>query len=199
MTSSLFPAFPARSGRHPPEAAAGRGGQVFDVTVEIPRGTRNKYRMERATGRIRLDRTLFTSTQYPADYGFIEDTLGEDGDRLDALVLVQEPTFPGCVIGCRAIGMFRMRDAGRPDFKVLCVPIADLRLAHLADIDDLEPYHRMEIQHFFEIYTDLEPGKSVDAEHGVWAGRMEAEREVVQARARMATAEARDDAQEEVR
>ena len=81
----------------------------FDALIEIPRGSRNKYEVDHATGRIRLDRTLFTATQYPADYGFIENTLGEDGDPLDALVLVQEPTFPGCLIRCRAVGMFRWR------------------------------------------------------------------------------------------
>ena len=94
----------------------------FDVTVEIPKGHRNKYEVDHVTGRIRLDRTLFTSTQYPADYGFIEGTLGEDGDPLDALVLVQEPTFPGCLIRCRTIGMFRMTDEKGGDDKVLCVP-----------------------------------------------------------------------------
>lgn len=82
----------------------------FDVTIEIPKGNRNKYEIDHETGRIRLDRMLFTSTRYPDDYGFIDDTLGEDGDPLDALVLLEEPTFPGCVIRCRALGMFRMRD-----------------------------------------------------------------------------------------
>ena len=94
----------------------------FDVTIEIPKGGRNKYEVDHHSGRIRLDRTLFTATQYPADYGFIEDTLGEDGDPLDALVLVQEPTFPGCLIRSRAIGMFRMKDEKGGDDKVLCVP-----------------------------------------------------------------------------
>ncbi len=150
----------------------------FDVTVEIPKGTRNKYEMDTASGRLRLDRTLFTATQYPADYGFIEHSLGEDTDPLDALVLVREPTFPGCLIRCRAIGMFRMRDEKGPDPKVICVPVADPRLAHLAEIDDLERFHRLEIQHFFEIYKDLEPGKSVDVERGIWAGRSEAEAEI---------------------
>ena len=150
----------------------------FDVTVEIPRGTRNKYEMDAKTGRIRLDRTLFTATQYPADYGFIEHSLGEDTDPLDALVLVREPTFPGCLIRCRAIGMFRMRDEKGPDPKVICIPVADPRLAYLAKIDDLERFHKLEIQHFFEIYKDLEPGKSVDAERGVWADRGEAEAEI---------------------
>ena len=86
----------------------------FDVTIEIPKGNRNKYEIDHETGRIRLDRMLFTSTRYPDDYGFIDDTLGEDGDPLDALVLLEEPTFPGCVIRCRALGMFRMRDEKDP-------------------------------------------------------------------------------------
>jgi inorganic pyrophosphatase len=98
----------------------------FDVLVEIPKGSRNKYEVDHESGRIRLDRTLFTSTQYPADYGFIENTLGLDGDPLDALVLlIGEPTFPGCLIKCRAIGMYRMTDEAGGDDKVLCVPTAD--------------------------------------------------------------------------
>ncbi len=156
----------------------------FDVTVEIPRGTRNKYKMDRRTGRIRLDRTLFTATQYPADFGFIDDSLGEDGNPLDALVLVQEPTFPGCLIRCRPIGMFRMRDNMWPDPKVLCVPVADLRVAHLVDIADLEHFYKLEIQHFFHVYQDLEPGKRIDVEHGLWADRTEAEVEVKQSQDR---------------
>ena len=99
----------------------------FDVTIEIPKGNRNKYEIDHVTGRIRLDRMLFTSTRYPDDYGFIDDTLGEDGDPLDALVLLEEPTFPGCVIRCRALGMFRMRDEKGGDDKVLCVPASDQR------------------------------------------------------------------------
>src|SRR5688572_28291889 len=101
----------------------------FDVTIEIPQGSRNKYEVDHATGRIRLDRMLFTATRYPADYGYIEDTLGEDGDPLDALVLLEEPTFPGCLIRCRALGMFRMRDEAGGDDKVLCVPAGDQRAA----------------------------------------------------------------------
>ena len=141
----------------------------FDVTIEIPKGNRNKYEMDHATGRIRLDRTLFTATQYPADYGFIEGTLGEDGDPLDALVMISEPTFPGCLIRCRAIGMFRMTDEKGGDDKVLCVPAADPRMEHLRDIHHLPEYERLEIQHFFEVYKDLEPGKSVEG--ATWVGR----------------------------
>ena len=103
----------------------------FDVVIEIPKGQRNKYEMDHETGRIRLDRMLFTSTRYPADYGFIEDTLADDGDPLDALVILDEPTFPGCLIRCRAIGMFRMRDEKGLDDKVLCVAATDPRMAHL--------------------------------------------------------------------
>ena len=148
----------------------------FDVTIEIPKGGRNKYEVDHITGRIRLDRTLFTATQYPADYGFVEDSLGEDGDPLDALVLVQEPTFPGCLIRSRAIGMFRMKDEKGGDDKVLCVPSDDPRQEHLRDIHHLPEFDRMEIQHFFEIYKALEPGKSVEG--ATWVGRADAEREI---------------------
>lgn len=148
----------------------------FDVLVEIPKGQRNKYEVDHLTGRIRLDRTLFTSTQYPADYGYVENTLGLDGDPLDALVILQEPTFPGCLIKCRAIGMFRMTDEAGGDDKVLCVPATDPRLEHLRDINHLPKFDRLEIQHFFEVYKDLEPGKSVEGAE--WVGRTEAEEEV---------------------
>ena len=137
-------------------------GVEFDVLIEIPRGSRNKYEVDHKSGRIRLDRTLFTATQYPADYGFVEETLGLDGDPLDAFVLVQEPTFPGCLIRSRAIGMFRMADEKGEDDKVLCVPADDPRQEHLRDIRHLPEFHRLEIQHFLEIYKDLEPGKSVE-------------------------------------
>ncbi|HEY8370113.1 MAG TPA: inorganic diphosphatase [Thermodesulfobacteriota bacterium] len=160
------------------------GGLEFDVTVEIPKGQRNKYEVDHATGRIRLDRTLFTATQYPADYGFIEGTLGDDGDPLDALVLVQEPTFPGCLIRCRAIGMFRMRDEKGGDDKVLCVPAGDPRQERLRDIDDLSPFDLAEIQHFFAVYKELEPGKSVEG--ATWVGRRAAEAEILASQRRHA-------------
>ena len=148
----------------------------FDVFVEVPRGSRNKYELDHESGKIRLDRTLFTATQYPADYGFIENTLGMDGDPLDALVLLDEPTFPGCLIRARALGMFRMTDEAGGDDKVLCVPATDPRLEHLRDISHVSYYDRIEIQHFFEVYKDLEPGKSVEGAH--WVGREEAEAEI---------------------
>ena len=148
----------------------------FDVLVEIPKGQRNKYEVDHKTGRIRLDRTLFTATQYPADYGYIEGTLGQDGDPLDALVLIQEPTFPGCLVRSRAIGMYRMTDEKGRDDKVLCVPADDPRQEHLRDIHHLGEFDRMEIQHFFTVYKDLEPGKSVEG--ATWVGRVEAEEEI---------------------
>ncbi len=148
----------------------------FDVLVEIPKGERNKYEVDHESGRLRLDRMLFTSTAYPADYGYIENTLGQDGDPLDALVILGNPTFPGCLIACRAIGMFRMTDEAGGDDKVLCVPAHDPRMQHLQDIGDVSKFDRLEIQHFFEVYKDLEPGKSVEGAD--WVGREEAIAEV---------------------
>jgi inorganic pyrophosphatase len=156
----------------------------FDVTIEIPKGQRNKYEMDKELGRIRLDRMLFTATRYPADYGFVEGTLGGDGDPLDALVLLDEPTFPGCLIRCRTIGMFKMTDEAGPDEKLLCVPVADVRQEHLRDIRHLPEFDRLEIQHFFETYKDLEPGKSVEG--ASWVGRAEAEAEIEASRERLA-------------
>jgi inorganic pyrophosphatase len=172
-----------------PPRAAGRRGRChledtveFDVIVEIPQGSRNKYEMDHELHRIRLDRLLFTSTKYPADYGYIEGTLGRDGDPLDALVLVGEPTFPGCTIECRAVGMFVMKDEHGPDEKVLCVPAHDPRHTHVRDMKDIPEFDRLEITHFFEVYKDLEPGKSVEGSH--WEGRDQAYAEIEASRAR---------------
>jgi inorganic pyrophosphatase len=157
----------------------------FDVLIEIPRGSRNKYEVDHVSGRMRLDRVLFTSTQYPADYGYIEDTLGDDGDPLDALVLLHgDPLFPGVLVRCRPIGMFRMTDEKGGDDKVLAVPVTDPRLEHLRDIHHVPEFDRLEIQHFFEVYKDLEPGKSVEGAE--WVGRVEAEAEIVRSRQRLA-------------
>jgi inorganic pyrophosphatase len=158
----------------------------FDVFIEIPKGQRNKYEMDHETGRIRLDRMLFTATRYPSDYGFIDDTLADDGDPLDALVLLDEPTFPGCIIACRAIGMFRMSDEKGADDKVLCVVATDPRMAHMSDINDVAEFDLLEIQHFFEVYKALEPGKAVEGFS--WVGRAEAEAEIEACRRRLAAA-----------
>lgn len=167
----------------------------FDVIIEIPTGSRNKYEIDHETGKLRLDRMLFTATRYPHDYGFVDDTLGLDGDPLDALVIVQEPTFPGCIIRARTIGMFRMTDEAGGDDKLVCVPADDPRMEHMRDIHHLPEFDRMEIQHFFEIYKDLEPGKSVEG--ASWAGRQEAEDEVVESYKRFEEAEAIRIAKEE--
>ncbi len=160
----------------------------FDVTIEIPKGQRNKYEVDHETGRIRLDRMLFTATRYPADYGFIDNTLGEDGDPLDALVLLEEPTFPGCLVMSRAIGMFHMRDEKGGDDKIICVPSGDPRMASFQDLDDVPEFYRLEIQHFFETYKDLEPGKSV--EDAAWANKAAAEIEIEKSRQRLIDAKA---------
>ncbi len=151
----------------------------FDVTIEIPKGQRNKYEVDHATGRIRLDRMLFTSMAYPSDYGYIEDSLGEDGDPLDALVLLDEPTWPGCLVRARPIGMFRMTDEAGGDDKILCVPAGDPRKDGIRELEDVSEFDRLEIQHFFETYKDLEPGKSVEGAY--WASRKEAQQTVIDA------------------
>ena len=156
----------------------------FDVTIEIPKGSRNKYEVDHETGRMKLDRMLFTSTRYPGDYGFIDDTLGGDGDPLDALVLIDEPTFPGCLIRARAVGMFMMTDEAGPDEKVLCVVASDPRMAHIQDIGDVPGFDLEEIKHFFEVYKALEPGKSVQGAD--WVGRDLAESEIETSRKRLA-------------
>lgn len=134
-------------------------GETVTVVVEIPKGSRNKYEYDPALGAIVLDRMLFTSMQYPADYGFIDGTLGADGDPLDALVFVGEPTFPGCRIRARPIGLFRMRDEKGPDEKILCVPLRDPMWSHVEDLDDMNPNLLNEIEHFFAVYKDLEGHK----------------------------------------
>ncbi len=155
---------------------------AFDVIVEIPQGSRNKYEMDHTAHRIRLDRMLFTATRYPADYGYVDGTLGRDGDPLDALVLIGDPTFPGCTIECRAIGMFVMSDEKGPDEKVLCVPAHDPRYEAFQDIEDVPAFDLLEITHFFEVYKDLEPGKSVEGSH--WEGRDAAYAEITASRER---------------
>ena len=134
----------------------------FEVVVEIPKGSRNKYEIDHVSGEAWLDRHLFTATAYPADYGFVPETLAEDGDPLDVLVLLDEPTFPGCHVRARAIGGFWMTDDAGPDAKVLAVPAGDPRWDSVQDLDDVAPYLRAEIAHFFEVYKALEPSKSTD-------------------------------------
>ena len=151
------------------------------VFVEIPTGSRNKYERDHRTGEIVLDRMLFTSMHYPADYGFIEGTLGEDGDPLDALVFVGEPTFPGCRIRARPVGMFRMWDEKGQDQKILCVPLRDPAWSYVKELGDLRATLRAEIEHFFAVYKDLE-GKPTGTEG--FAERDEAIQVIEEARRR---------------
>ena len=154
-----------------------------EVIVEIPQGSRNKYEMDHETGRIHLDRMLFTSTRYPLDYGFIPDTLAEDSDPLDAMIMLDEPTFPGCQVTARPIGVFWMSDEHGPDAKILTVPAHDPRYAGIQDLGDVPPHVTGEIGHFFDIYKELEPGKSTDVRG--WQGR-ESALEVIDAAFRRA-------------
>jgi inorganic pyrophosphatase len=152
------------------------------VFVEIPSGSRNKYEYDAELGGIVLDRRLFTAMTYPADYGYVEGTLGEDGDPLDALVLVSDPTFPGCRIRVRAIGVFHMTDEKGPDEKLLCVPLGDPTFERVRDIHDVNVELRDEIEHFFQRYKDLEPSKRTETRG--WGNRSEAETILVEARDR---------------
>ena len=126
------------------------------MVVEIPKGSRNKYELDHETGRIRLDRMLFSPVHYPTDYGFVPDTLAEDGDPLDALVLLGEPTFPGCEILVRIVGMLDMADDKGPDQKLLVVPLTDPHWNHIYQIDQVPPHLLREIEHFFTVYKQLE-------------------------------------------
>ena len=135
----------------------------FDVLIEIPRGSRNKYEYDFKLKRIRFDRMLFSSMMYPADYGFIPQTLALDGDPLDVLVLINEPTFPGCVMEVKPIGVFHMADDKGPDEKIICVPVSDPIWNSLTDLADINPHLLKEIEHFFQVYKDLEQ-KVVDVE-----------------------------------
>jgi inorganic pyrophosphatase len=150
-----------------------------EVVIEIPQGSRNKYEMDHQTGRIRLDRMLFTSTRYPLDYGFIPGTLAEDSDPLDAMVLLTDPTFPGCLITARPVGVFWMSDEHGPDAKVLTVPALDPRYADLRDLADVPAHVLDEISHFFDIYKELEPGKATDIRG--WQDRAAAEQVIAEA------------------
>ena len=153
----------------------------IEVTIEIPKGSRNKYELDHETGKICLDRYLFTPMAYPLDYGFIDGTLGEDGDPLDALVILPEPVLPGVIVPARVLGVFKMTDEAGGDDKLLCV-IDDPRWAHLQDIEDVSQFQRDEIEHFFVHYKDLEPNKEVTGSG--WGNKAEAEKIHAEALAR---------------
>jgi inorganic pyrophosphatase len=151
------------------------------LLVEIPKGSRNKYEWDPELQAIKLDRFLFSSVVYPTDYGFIPDTDGEDGDPLDAMCIVSEATFPGCVIAVKVIGLFKMLDDGEVDDKILCVPMNDPNWNHVEGLEDISAQLKSEISHFFAIYKGPE-GKVVEVDG--WYPREEAQSTIVAARER---------------
>ncbi|MEX2157853.1 MAG: inorganic diphosphatase [Dehalococcoidia bacterium] len=145
---------------------------TIEVFVEIPKGSRNKYEIDEATGAIRLDRVLYSSVHYPTDYGFIPDTRADDGDHLDVLVLTEEPTFPGCRLRARPVGVLKMRDEKGGDYKIVAVPVADPRFEGIDELSEVHPHWLREIENFFNVYKTLEPGKVVSIDG--WGDRAEA-------------------------
>lgn len=148
---------------------------VVNAIVEIPKGRRNKFEVDKQTGLIKLDRYLYSSSVYPGDYGFIPQTHAEDGDPLDILVMVNEPTFSGCLIEARVVGMFRMKDKGQNDFKVLGVPNADPLFGQISKLEDVPSHFLREVEHFFATYKQLE---GISTESLGWSSAEEATAEV---------------------
>jgi inorganic pyrophosphatase len=157
---------------------------VIEVMIEIPKGSRNKYEFDHERHVMRLDRRLFSATVYPADYGFVPGTLAEDGDPLDALVLLEDPTFPGCLVTARPVGVFWMEDEKGPDAKIICVPEYGPAWTQVNDLDGLPRHLLDEIEHFFDMYKMLEPDKSSST--AGYQGRAAAWEEIAAARARAA-------------
>jgi inorganic pyrophosphatase len=159
-------------GPHPPR-------RIYAL-VEIPKGGRNKYEYDFEMEAFRLDRVLYSAVHYPAAYGFVPRTKAEDGDPLDILVVTSEPTFPGCVIEARPVGLFKMSDEHGDDVKILAVPMADPHYSQITELDHVAPHFLREVEHFFRIYKDLE-GKVVQTRG--WDGRSAAERTILEAMA----------------
>jgi inorganic pyrophosphatase len=153
------------------------------VVVEIPKGGRNKYEFDPELGRIKFDRLLMTAASYPSDYGYIPDALGQDGDMLDALVLLTEPTFPGCAIPVKPVGMFKMRDDKGIDDKIICVPLQDPNWNGYDRLEDIPELLRLEIEQFFTIYKEIEKKEVVV---NGWCDREAAVKEIEAARKRFA-------------
>ena len=156
--------------------------EALVCVVEIPKGSRNKYEYDPVLGGIKFDRLLMSAATYPTDYGYLRGTLGQDGDPLDALVCLHEPTFPGCLIPVKPLGMFKMRDDKGIDDKIICVPLHDPYWNQYEQVEDLPQLLRPEIEQFFSIYKDLE-GKEVTTEG--WRSLEEATKEIAAARERL--------------
>jgi inorganic pyrophosphatase len=148
---------------------------VVNAIVEIPKGRRSKFEVDKASGLMKLDRYLFSSSHYPGDYGFIPQTLADDGDALDIVVMVNEPTFSGCLIEARVVGLFKMTDRGRNDYKVLAVPNSDPLFAEFTQLENVPKHFLREVEHFFATYKQLE---GVKIETQGWDGVAVATNEV---------------------
>lgn len=151
---------------------------IVNAVIEIPKGSRNKYELDKESGAIKLDRVLYSALHYPCDYGIIPRTFYDDGDPFDIMVMVTEPTFPGCVIAARPIALWKMLDRGAKDYKVLAVPAKDPLFGHYKDIGDVPPHFLREVFHFFEVYKDLE-GQHVEPLG--WENAASAKREIKRA------------------
>lgn len=156
------------------------GELIVEALIEIPAGSQNKYEFDKDKGVLRLDRVLYSPVHYPTDYGYIPETLEDDGDPIDILVMITNPTVPGCIIDTRVVGVLSMQDDKGVDNKLLGVPLRDPRFVHVQDLTDVPPHVLREIEHFFQTYKDLE-GKSVTIRG--WFGHEEAARVLDQARA----------------
>ena len=149
---------------------------VIHAVIEVPKGSRNKYEYDKEIGTIKLDRVLYSSLHYPGDYGFVPQTYFEDDDPLDILVMINQPTFPGCVIEVRPVAMFQMIDNGQPDHKILAVPATDPHFADYHDLDDIPHHFPREVEHFFTTYKQLQ---GVVVENGGWVNAAAAQETVV--------------------
>jgi inorganic pyrophosphatase len=136
--------------------------KIYEAIIEIPMGTKNKYEIDKARNRIKLDRVLYSPMTYPAEYGYIEETLAEDNDPLDILVLASSKTFPGCIVDARIVGYLNMIDSDEPDQKIIGVMNNDPRFSHINDINDIQQHTLREIKHFFKTYKDLQQNKTVE-------------------------------------
>lgn len=149
--------------------------QEVSCLVEIPKGSTNKYEYDHQAGYFKLDRVLYEAVFFPAEYGIIPQTWNEkDSDPQDIMVLSSFPTFPGCVIDCRPIGVLRLEDTGKEDNKIIAVPVDDPRFEQIKELTDLSPHHKKEIENFFENYAELQPDKKIKIMG--WSNRHQAER-----------------------
>ncbi|MBC7869444.1 MAG: inorganic diphosphatase [Chitinophagaceae bacterium] len=149
---------------------------IIYAVVEVPKGSRNKYEYSKRAGIIKLDRVLYSPLHYPGDYGFIPQTYFDDGDPMDVLVMMNEPTFPGCVIEARPVGMLKMIDKGELDYKVLAVPATDPNFDEYHNLDDLPTHFPKEMMHFFMVYKQLQ---GTESRNEGWVGAEEAKKSII--------------------